>query len=125
MRTNPSFSIQSFNPLLLRAERTPMKQTRFRPSISTSKTHVESNTPESSNISTVDLTRQCPLHKKNHSLLKCRGFRMKFLAERKRFLKGELYLLQMCLKECWYFSICYKCCVSKFWHLSPTKARED
>ncbi|XP_073510708.1 uncharacterized protein [Phyllobates terribilis] len=45
-----------------------------------------------------DPSRQCPLHKKPHSLLKCRSFREKPLEERKAFLKEN--------------HICYKCCSS-------------
>lgn len=98
MRTDPSFSSQSSNTSPLKVETVQMKQSRLRPSIFASKTEVESNLSVSSNTSSVDLTRQCPLHKRNHSLLKCRSFRMKSLAERKRFLKEN--------------SIYYKCCVS-------------
>ncbi|XP_073405354.1 uncharacterized protein [Dendrobates tinctorius] len=45
-----------------------------------------------------DPSRQCPLHKKPHSLLKCRAFKEKSLEERKAFLKEN--------------RICYKCCSS-------------
>lgn len=43
----------------------------------------------------LDPDKQCPVHKKPHSIAKCRGFRMKTLDERRNLLK-EL-------------SICYKC----------------
>ncbi|MEW8339514.1 MAG: hypothetical protein AB2708_06660, partial [Candidatus Thiodiazotropha taylori] len=40
----------------------------------------------------------CPLHKRNHSLNDCRGFKMKSIAERKQFLKDN--------------KVCFKCCSS-------------
>ena len=45
-----------------------------------------------------DPSRQCPLHRKPHSLLKCRTFRGKSLEDRKTFLKEN--------------NICFKCCSS-------------
>ncbi|XP_068120871.1 uncharacterized protein [Hyperolius riggenbachi] len=45
-----------------------------------------------------DPGKQCPIHRRPHSLLKCRGFREKPIEERKAFLREN--------------SICYKCCSS-------------
>ncbi|XP_040197421.1 uncharacterized protein LOC120930263 [Rana temporaria] len=45
-----------------------------------------------------DPSSQCPLHRKPHSLLKCRTFRAKSLEDRKTFLKEN--------------NICFKCCSS-------------
>ncbi|XP_075707313.1 uncharacterized protein LOC142741872 [Rhinoderma darwinii] len=45
-----------------------------------------------------DPNRQCPLHRKPHSLLRCRAFREKSLEDRKAFLKEN--------------NICFKCCSS-------------
>lgn len=45
-----------------------------------------------------DPTQYCPLHKKFHSLLKCRAFRGKPLKERETFIRNN--------------GICFKCCSS-------------
>ncbi|XP_041432389.1 uncharacterized protein LOC121398035 [Xenopus laevis] len=45
-----------------------------------------------------DLNKECPLHKKPHSLLKCRAFREKTLEDRKEFLKDN--------------NICFRCCTT-------------
>ncbi|XP_041429841.1 uncharacterized protein LOC121397295 [Xenopus laevis] len=45
-----------------------------------------------------DLNKECPLHKKPHSLLKCRAFREKTLEDRKQFLKDN--------------NICFRCCTT-------------
>ncbi len=46
----------------------------------------------------LDPSKQCPIHNKPHPLLKCRGFRVKPLDERKTYLKD--------------LSICFRCCGS-------------
>lgn len=47
---------------------------------------------------TLDLTKQCPIHKNPHSLGACRSFRDKLLADGKQYLKDD--------------SSCYRCCAS-------------
>ncbi len=46
----------------------------------------------------LDVSRQCPIHKKPHALKHCRGFRTKTIKERKVFLKEA--------------GICFRCCSS-------------
>ena len=114
MRTDPSFTLQgsttvppkSSSTATPKAERPQASQWKAKIPISASKTEVEaSNSPDSkapnssdSSKPSMDPGRQCPIHKKPHSLSKCRGFRLKTLDERKSFLKEN--------------SICYKCCTS-------------
>lgn len=94
MRTDPSFILQKCGTAHMKAERLPVRQTRFKVPVTTNKTQVgaTNNEPKAPSL---DPNKQCPVHKKPHSLTKCRGFRMKTLDERKGLLK-EL-------------SICYKC----------------
>ena len=56
----------------------------------------------------MDPDKQCVLHKKPHSLRKCRGFREKSLPERRRFLMDN--------------SICFKCCASTTHQAKDCKA---
>ncbi|TKS65471.1 hypothetical protein D9C73_028149 [Collichthys lucidus] len=79
MRTDPSFILQNCGPAYAKAERTLVRQTRFKVPITTNKT-------------------QCPVHQKPHSLAKCRGFRMKTLDERRGLLK-ELSICYRCLSS--------------------------
>lgn len=93
MRTDPSFILQNCGPAHMKAERTLVRQTQFKVPVTTNKTQVGAvnNEPKAPPL---DPNKQCPVHKKPHSL-KCRGFRMKKLDEKRSLLK-EL-------------SICYKC----------------
>ncbi|KAM3938230.1 uncharacterized protein RB166_011994 [Leptodactylus fuscus] len=61
------------------------------PAVPTDKQHTVSSRDKSFN-------RECPIHKKPHSLNKCRGFRSKTMLERKKIL-SEL-------------GVCFKCCAS-------------
>ncbi|KAI3353805.1 hypothetical protein L3Q82_005027 [Scortum barcoo] len=97
MKTDPSFILGGYSTLHSKAERAPAKQTKIRTPITANKTEID--TPDANaNTPPLDPDKQCPIHKKPHSLAKCRGFRMKTLEERKGLLK-EL-------------SICYRCCIS-------------
>lgn len=97
MKTDPSFVLQSYNQPPLKPERTLVKQTRSRIPITANKTQVGS-------LNHKLITRplnpdtQCPIHKRPHSLAKCRGFRMKTLEERKGLLK-ELAVCYKCLSS--------------------------
>lgn len=94
---DPSFILQNCGPAHMKAERTLERQTRFKVPVTKNKTQVSAanNEPKAPPHNP---NKQCPLHKKPHSLAKCRGFRMKTLDERRSLLK-EL-------------SICYKCLLS-------------
>ncbi|KAK0140410.1 hypothetical protein N1851_022619 [Merluccius polli] len=94
MRTDPSFMLQNCGAAHLKAERPIVRQTRFKVPFTANKTQVGATNDELTAPS-LNPNKQCPIHKKPHSLAKCRGFRMKTLDERKGLLK-EL-------------SICYKC----------------
>lgn len=94
MRTDPSFILQNCSPAHMKAERTLVRQTRFKVPVTTNKTQVGAANNEPKTLP-LDPNKQCPVLKKPHSLAKCKGFRMKSLDERRSLLK-EL-------------SICYKC----------------
>ena len=94
MRIDPSFMLQNCGAAHLKAERPIVRQTRFKVPFTANKTQVGATNDELT-APFLNPNKQCPIHKKPHSLAKCRGFRMKTLDERKGLLK-EL-------------SICYKC----------------
>lgn len=107
-RNDPSFDLNMSTVGSPKPEKLPPKHNNQRTSISVHKTYVSpsgsfhpSNTPANMNgiqRTNNEYVRQCPLHKKPHSLQKCRGFRMKPLEERKAILREN--------------SICFRCCAS-------------
>ncbi|KAJ8375796.1 hypothetical protein SKAU_G00063760 [Synaphobranchus kaupii] len=99
MRTDPSFIYQASSAVSLRGERPPEKQWKTKNPICVNKTEVRSSSfPDPKNKYHEDPDKQCPIHKRPHSLKKCRSFREKPLEERKGFLKEHF--------------ICFKCCAS-------------
>lgn len=109
MRNDPSFAFANFGSAVFKGDGSFSKQWKSKPPLSVSKTEVGNPpTSQSSKGLTVDLDRECPLHKKPHSLRKCRGFRERPLAERRRFLVEH--------------SICFKCCASATHQAKECKA---
>lgn len=98
-RNDPSFRVTM--PLLPASNKDKPKsiQSRVNQSVAVHKTQVaESSHKGEPEADSLDLTKQCPIHKKPHSLGACRSFRDKLLADRKQYLKDN--------------SICYRCCAS-------------
>ncbi|KAJ8364935.1 hypothetical protein SKAU_G00137660 [Synaphobranchus kaupii] len=105
-RNDPSFDLTMSSTGPPKPNRLPLRHNNQRAAISVHKTHVTPSGSSHSFATTVntsgaprkfdELVRQCPLHKKPHSLQKCRGFREKSLEERKAFLKEH--------------GICFRCC---------------
>ncbi|CAE1275879.1 unnamed protein product [Acanthosepion pharaonis] len=94
IKNDPSFKV---NPLV---GRFPSQESKQRV-VSVNKTEVSPtvfNTTRRQNKDDNDPTQYCPLHKKFHSLLKCRAFREKPLKERETFIRNN--------------GICFKCCSS-------------
>lgn len=83
-RNDPSFVSCSSQPLN-KGERPPFKQISYKSPLTVNRTEVD--TSASASIREDDLTRYCPVHKKTHSLAKCRAFRIKPLQERRNILK--------------------------------------
>ncbi|XP_030582792.1 uncharacterized protein LOC115778696 [Archocentrus centrarchus] len=98
MKTDPSFSLESSSAAPPKSERTLEKQWKAKFPVSANKTEIEASKSADNKKLCMDPDKLCPIHKKPHSLKKCRGFRMKTLDERKSFLREH--------------SICYKCCMS-------------
>ncbi|XP_056000356.1 uncharacterized protein LOC130048119 [Ostrea edulis] len=73
-------------------ERVEQKNTQVKHWISTKKTEIKQNSENAKS------TIVCPLHKTNHSLNDCRGFRNKSLEERKCFVREK--------------KLCFRCCNS-------------
>ncbi|XP_073763460.1 uncharacterized protein [Danio rerio] len=94
MKMDPSFSLQNCYSAPMKAERPPVRQPRFRAPVTTNKTQIGASYNKLQS-QPLEPDKQCPVHKKPHSLAKCRGFRMKTLDERKSLLKQ--------------LSICFKC----------------
>lgn len=109
MRNDPSFAAFTSNSAASKADGFSSKQWKTKPSLSVSKTEVaDTSSSDTTKEPVMDPDRQCPLHRKPHSLKKCRGFRIKPLAERKRFLKENF--------------ICFKCCASTTHQAKECKA---
>ena len=84
-RNNPSFAYQSDK----KVDNPPPKRFRERNiTVAAHKTDISKSEHERS--------KKCPLHNTNHSLNKCKGFRMKSLEERRKILKEK--------------NICFRCC---------------
>ena len=108
MRNDPSLDFLEFNTTAPatpspRYESAMHKHRDFKSSVSVRKTNLPSYaapTGKQYNTSSGDksFNRECPIHKKPHSLNKCRGFRSKPIQERKKFL-SEL-------------GVCFRCCAS-------------
>lgn len=100
IRNDPSFNLSGQADAHLKMDKTPWKTNRQR-EISVHKTDVSSEGQpdlDEHPKKIEDPKRQCPIHKRPHSLAKCRTFREKPLDERKAFLKEN--------------GICFKCCSS-------------
>lgn len=99
IRNNPSFTFAHHPDVAFRPEKPPWKLNRQR-EVSVHKTEIllkpSHESPEFLK-KTEDCDKFCPVHKKPHSLLKCRAFREKPIAECRTFLKEN---------------ICFKCCAS-------------
>lgn len=107
MKTDPSFVLQGHSTPSPKFDKTQVKQTKYRVPIAVNKTEI--NKPDNSVKTTPPSPdKQCPIHRKPHSLTKCRGFRMKTLDERKSLLREH--------------SICYKCCSSTSHRAKDCKA---
>lgn len=89
VKNDPSFNISSSDSALPRQSKPALTRNFKDAPVAVRKTSVSP---------TQDPSRECPLHKKPHSLSKCRGFREKTLQDRKTFLKEN--------------RICYRCCAS-------------
>ncbi|XP_038071932.1 uncharacterized protein LOC119740640 [Patiria miniata] len=99
MRTDPSFVLQPSNATTIAAEKPSPNRFKPKSSITVHKTVVGTPaTPSSDSNKQMEPDKQCPIHKKPHSLRKCRWFRRQPLEERKAFLKEH--------------AICYRCCAS-------------
>ncbi|XP_071986245.1 uncharacterized protein [Engystomops pustulosus] len=106
IRNDPSFDFSTVdlvnpgtgNPALMRNPRgTPI--TVHKTNVSPADLSYETDSiPETSGTLTKDPNTECPLHKKPHSLQKCRSYRNKSLKDRRMFLKEN--------------DICYRCCAS-------------
>lgn len=96
MKTDPSFMLQGHSIPSHKFDKTQVKQTKYRVPIAVNKTEI--GQPNNTKTTSPSPDQQCPIHRKPHSLTKCRGFRMKTLDERRSLLKEH--------------SICYKCCSS-------------
>ncbi|XP_019220198.1 uncharacterized protein LOC102082150 [Oreochromis niloticus] len=98
MRNDPSFNFVSQTERV-KMEKPPWKNSRQR-EILVNKTEVSpaarSDNRNKKNVEDPD--RRCPIHKKPHTLQKCRAFREKHLEERMNFLREN--------------GICFKCCNS-------------
>ncbi|XP_061128960.1 uncharacterized protein LOC133150443 isoform X1 [Syngnathus typhle] len=94
-RNDPSFTLSGNN---LTFERAMPKHKAPRTVVSVHKTKVSTDVKQDETASEEDVSKQCPIHKRPHPLKKCRGFRLKTLADRKAYLKEQ--------------GICFKCCSS-------------
>lgn len=100
IRNDPSFNLSAQADASTKADKSPWKINRQRDVL----VHKTDVLPEVSSDSegltkrVEDPKKQCPIHRKPHSLMKCRTFRAKPLEERKTFLKEN--------------RICFKCCSS-------------
>lgn len=94
MRTDPSSMLKNCGTAHMKAERPLLRQTRFKVPVTANKTQV-GGTNDEPKAPSLNPNKQCPVHKKPHSLTKCRGFRMKTLDERKS--PGPVNLLQVSL----------------------------
>ncbi|XP_057705631.1 uncharacterized protein LOC130923721 [Corythoichthys intestinalis] len=93
MRTDPSFMLQCSNVINPRVDKTSVRRDKYRVPLAVNKIEISP-----AKLTAPDPDKQCPIHQKPHSLVKCRGFRMKTLDERKNILKEH--------------AICFKCCAS-------------
>ncbi|XP_057685988.1 uncharacterized protein LOC130912137 [Corythoichthys intestinalis] len=93
MRTDPSFMLQCSNVINPRVGKTSVRRDKYRVPLAVNKIEISP-----AKLTALDPDKQCPIHQKPHSLVKCRGFRMKTLDERKNILKEH--------------AICFKCCAS-------------
>ena len=101
MRTDPSFVFQASSMTTSAGQKYSPNQFKPKPSISVHKTEVGKTTASSSDPNKqLDPDKQCPIHKKTHSLKKCRGLRGRPLEERKAFLKENAIMLQVL---CFYY----------------------
>ena len=89
VKNDPSFDISSSDSALPRPSKPALTRNFKVTPVAVRKTSVSPAENPS---------RECPLHKKPHSLSKCRGFREKTLQDRRTFLKEN--------------RICYRCCAS-------------
>ena len=89
VKNDPSFDISSSDSALPRPSKPALTRNFKVTPVAVRKTSVSPAENPS---------RECPLHKKPHSLSKCRGFRKKTLQDRRTFLKEN--------------RICYRCCAS-------------
>lgn len=109
MRNDPSFKTATSAPTSTPATHdNHYTRPRSRPQVAVHKTEVN----KSHKINTVSVSeftnKQCPIHKKPHSLKKCRGFRGKTLEERKAYLREQ--------------NICFRCCDSSTHQAKDCKA---
>ncbi|XP_073439167.1 uncharacterized protein [Dendrobates tinctorius] len=108
MRSDPSLDFLESNTTApatpsSRYERVSHRRKDLRSSISVKKTNLPPPAVTAFKQYTIpsrdkSFNRECPIHKKPHSLNKCRGFRSKTMQERKKIL-SEL-------------GVCFKCCAS-------------
>ncbi|XP_073488879.1 uncharacterized protein [Aquarana catesbeiana] len=89
VKNDPSFDISSSDSAHPRSSKPALTRNFKDAPVAVRKTSVSP---------TQDPSRECPLHKKPHSLSKCRGFREKTLQDRRTFLKEN--------------RLCYRCCAS-------------
>ncbi|XP_073492566.1 uncharacterized protein [Aquarana catesbeiana] len=89
VKNDPSFDISSSDSAYPRSSKPALTRNFKDAPVAVRKTSVSP---------TQDPSRECPLHKKPHSLSKCRGFREKTLQDRRTFLKEN--------------RLCYRCCAS-------------
>lgn len=100
MRNDPSFFFYTPSTGPFRVEKQHLtKVWKPKASFSVNRTEVENSGKFSLEHLNEDPDKQCPLHKRPHSLKKCRAFRSKPLVERKRFLSQHF--------------ICFRCCSSR------------
>ena len=90
VKNDPGLTYESPSVLPSR-ERLPPRNLGSRPTVSVKKT--ELSTPSEQGPDKI-----CPIHNTGHTLNKCRGFKAKTLADRRKFLKER--------------NICFKCCMS-------------
>ncbi len=99
MRNDPSFTFHLSSTAPVKPEISVKRGGPLKSFISTHKTEIAQTTSSTdSPDSKPDINRQCPIHKKNHPLKRCRAFRAKSIEERKMFLKEH--------------NICFRCCSS-------------
>lgn len=98
MRNNPSFKSQVSVSTCALPSRDSFCSKFLKPKAPVAVHKTEVNKPQKSVTTTGFISRECQIHKKPHSLKKCRAFRERTLEERKAYLKEH--------------NICFRCCDS-------------